>query len=252
MDIGITELGKKTMACSVHGEFRSVGRTFIGNEVWSTCPKCKEIEERRANDEESEKRRRAEAKKIDDLMNKAGIIKRYRGINLLNFEPTPNQVEAFDYAKEFIKNFDEMARKGQTLIYCGTLGTGKTRLASAMLQSLGSGRYVRAVDISRDVRHSFNGNSALSERDVVDGFVEPELLVIDEVGVQSGGNHEKLLITDIIDRRYGELKPTVILSNLPESELSHVFGARAWDRLMESCLICPMIGESLRGDENGN
>jgi DNA replication protein DnaC len=55
-----------------------------------------------------------------------------------------------------------------------------------------------------------------------------------------------MLITDLIDRRYGELNPTVICSNLNEEQLSKFFGERAWDRLMQNGAIIPITGKSNR------
>lgn len=239
------ELGLKTVECPTHGEYQSEGKSFFGNEVWSSCPQCKSDKKQREADDQKEKARRAKQLADDKAFEKTGVVPRYRGVTLENFGAKEGQSGPLQFAKKFVNDFERMKKKGQTLIFCGTLGTGKTRLVSAIIQSLGFGRYVRSIDISRDVRDSIT-SSTLSERQVVNGFVEPELLVIDEVGVQAQTDNAQMLLTDIIDRRYGHMRPTIVVSNLNEKQLASVFGARAWDRLSQNCLICPMVGGSHR------
>lgn len=65
------------------------------------------------------------------------------------------------------------------------------------------------------------------------GFTATDLLILDEVGVQFGTDYEKVIITDIINRRYNDMRPTIILSNLDELELCDYLGARVMDRMFE-------------------
>ena len=239
------ELGTEIKTCDRHGDFESKGIKYFQNDVWSQCPICADEQETAMIEKQTKEDSEAFKRRMDNFYNVAGIPKRFRDIRLETFEANRNQIDAHAMAKKFCDKFHEMSKKGQTLIFCGNVGTGKTRLATAMIQTLGFGRYIRAVDISREIRATYSSNSK-SEREAINSFAQIEFLVIDEVGVQTGTQNERLLFTDIIDRRYAEMKPTVICSNLNEKQLSEVFGERAWDRLQQSCLICPMVGDSLR------
>jgi DNA replication protein DnaC len=64
-------------------------------------------------------------------------------------------------------------------------------------------------------------------------FAQVDLLILDEVGVQFGTEFEKVIITDIINRRYSDMRPTIIMSNLTSDELSEYLGARVVDRMYE-------------------
>lgn len=244
-----SELGKTTKNCESHGEYESEGKSFMGTEIWSPCPACahdREIEQ--AENARAEKDAEEE-RKLERFYEETGIVKRYRGLTLANFNPKPSQKNAHELAEQFCVRFDEMANRGQTIVFPGNIGTGKTRLACAIIQTLGFGKYIRAIDISRDIRATYSSN-AQTEREVVQSYVDQPLLVVDEVGVQMGTEKERIFLTDIIDRRYGDLHPTIICSNLNESQLTEVFGARAWSRLKQNYLICPIVGDDLRNGDN--
>jgi len=235
----------KTEVCEKHGEYESTSFSPFGKRIlWTTCPACAEEEDRNRRDEEAQRNREIEKRQLEGKLKEFAAPKRYWGLNLENFNPTNDQNKAFVDSKKFVENFS--ADNSQVLILCGTVGTGKTRLASAIIQELDFGYYIRAIDISRKVRASYSTNE-YSEVDVIDHFVDQNLLVIDEVGVQSGTENETLLITDIIDRRYAELKSTVLVSNLNKDKLAEVFGQRAWDRIRQDAMYQPMTGQSLRG-----
>ncbi len=239
----------KTSQCDIHGEYKAGKFTILDRDIWTKCPKCIEAsaekekaKEKEVLDREAQKR----AKEIEKNLVECGLIKRYRGIKLDSINPTPDQEKALRTAVSFTERFNEMSEKGQNLIFCGTVGTGKTMLVHAIMQTLGFGYYIRAIDISRRVRNTYSNGE--SELEAINNLVGQDLLVIDEVGVQQDTKNESLLITDLIDRRYGDMKPTIICSNLNEQGLSECFGARAWDRIMQNGAIIPMTGKSNRGN----
>lgn len=244
-NLAIKVLGKKTVVCPGHGEYEAQGQSFMGNEVWTMCPACSHDKQIAEDQAAREQREREQNAALEKFYRDAGIIRRYRGITLANFCPTSEQIKPFDFGEKFINEFDLMCKRGQNLMFCGSVGTGKTRLVSAMLQTLGSGRYIRAVDISRTIRSSYDTRGK-TELDIINELVSADLLVIDEVGVQFGTANEHMVVSDLIDRRYGDMRPTIIVSNLSKSELAGIFGERAWDRLTQSCLICPVLGQSQR------
>lgn len=237
----MSQLKTKQMICDIHGDYQAEIIDFYGREIIKPCEQCAVIdEEQRLASEEREK-----SEKLREKLELMGISKRNYGVDLEKFIPVESQRLARSAAVKFVANFKEMSQKGQTLIYCGGVGTGKTMLVQAMIQSLEFGLYVRAIDISRNVRSTYSDRN-ISEIEAIKEFVNAKLLVIDEVGVQSQSESESLLITDIIDRRYAEMRPTVLCSNLDEGEMKNVLGERAWDRLKHNCFICPITGNSLR------
>jgi DNA replication protein DnaC len=72
------------------------------------------------------------------------------------------------------------------------------------------------------------------------------LLVMDEVGVQYGTDAEKVLLFDVINRRYQDVMPTILLTNLDKAGLREYLGDRAFDRIRENGLLVPFVWESHR------
>lgn len=59
-------------------------------------------------------------------------------------------------------------------------------------------------------------------------------MAIDEIGVQYDTDGEKTLIFEVIDRRYREMMPTILLTNQSKTGLKDFLGERAFDRLTEN------------------
>lgn len=226
--------------CEKHGDYEAEQIRFASTQFTRPCMKCGEEKKQAKIDEEIE----SKEKTINLEMLECGVSRRYLGIDLKKYTPLENQLLAHKAASRFVEVFDVMCETGKTIIFYGPSGTGKTMLSQAMIQSLGHGKYSRAIDISREVRESYSLNT--SEKSAIKKFTDPQFLVLDEVGVQSMTGSEKILLTDVIDRRSADLKPTVLVSNLDGSELENLFGARAWSRLMQDCFMCPINGKDQR------
>ena len=87
----------------------------------------------------------------------------------------------------------------------------------------------------------------LTERDVLNAFEQCDLLIIDEIGVQSGTDNERNIIFGIIDARYREMLPTIAISNLNESEVASLISERSIDRLKQGGGTLAFNWRSYRG-----
>jgi DNA replication protein DnaC len=85
----------------------------------------------------------------------------------------------------------------------------------------------------RMMKETFRKESQKSESDVIDLLVYPDLLIIDEIGIQFGSDFEKNLMFDILNERYENRRPTLLLSNLTVPEVKAFLGDRIYDRLKE-------------------
>jgi DNA replication protein DnaC len=137
------------------------------------------------------------------------------------------------------------------LIFIGNRGTGKNHLASALVKEfvLGKGKtalITEAIKIIRAIKESWRKEGA-TEGEVIRRFVEPDLLVIDEVGVQFGTDTERMFLTEIINDRYNMMRPTILISNLTKEELEQSVGERAVDRFKEGGGVYTFDWESYRG-----
>ena len=74
------------------------------------------------------------------------------------------------------------------------------------------------------------------------------MLILDEVGVQFGSETEENLLFDIINTRYEDRKPTILISNLDGAGVKKYLGERAFDRIREDGgKLIPFTWSSYRG-----
>jgi DNA replication protein DnaC len=86
----------------------------------------------------------------------------------------------------------------------------------------------------RSVRSTWRKGSERSEADVLDTLGRVRLLVVDEIGVGYGGDSEQVILFDVIDRRYRDMRPTILISNQDRAGFTQAVGERTFDRLTET------------------
>lgn len=130
-------------------------------------------------------------------------------------------------------------------------GTGKTHLAVALAKTLldeGYDVHFSSVRLLlREVRE-IRGSREERESETIQRRVRYDLLILDEVGMQFGSEAEHLLLFDVLNGRYEELKPTVLISNLAVDALPDYLDFRLVDRLRENGgVVVPFTWPSERG-----
>ena len=253
--LGNFETEEREFVCVEHGAYMSKvirlgGETLTENR----CPKCLAIEARIHEEAEARLQAEREAQEKRDAMRQAlkrsCIPDEYVGKTFDNFEAvTPNQVGALDLAQRFVRGWDKAKEGGYGLLFYGACGTGKSHLGCAIIHALLptiSGVYTRTADLIRYVRTSWGKDALISEFDAIRRFVDLDLLVIDEVGVQSGSANEQQILFSVIDARLAENRPTILLTNLAPNELVAPLGERLVDRIKAKCVPFAFVGKSRR------
>jgi DNA replication protein DnaC len=233
-------LGEREAVCSSHGPYTATGTRYMGKrEIWTGCPDCKEAELAAERQAEAKKQAEQAQRVIEAMLEEAAIPKRFMGRTLDNFKASNSkQSAALSIAREFASNFEIHRKKGTGLIFSGLPGTGKSHLATAILQAImpdHCGVYVTCMQMIQAVRATWRKDSEKTEVQVLKTFGAVPLLVLDEVGVQYGTDGEKNLIFEVLDRRYRDMLPTIILTNENTEGLKALVGERSFDRLTESC-----------------
>lgn len=225
--------------CEKHGAYQEKGISIFRPEPkWMGCEVCKaEEKEREAN--EKELREKIEAQqKIEARMSKAGIPIRFREKDFSSYiADTKEKKLSLSVARDFADSFEENHKKGMTLIFSGKAGTGKSHLAISIAKSVMpkyTAMYLNALDAVRMIRDTWRKDSEKSELDVLELLGSIDLLVIDEVGVQYGTDNEQMLMFDIINRRYRDCKPMILITNLGVDGFKDYMTERSFDRLREN------------------
>ena len=124
-----------------------------------------------------------------------------------------------------------------------------TMLAGAILQAIMPahvGMYTTAGNVIRMVRSTWRRDSDRSEGEVLSIYGGVPLLVVDEIGVQYGTDGEQNILFEVLDRRYRDMLPTILLANQSKDGLKQFLGERAYDRLTETGRIVAFEWESYR------
>lgn len=233
------ELGERAEVCEQHGPFTSKGERFFGRrEVWSKCPACVALEIRARDAQAQQEAAQRERERLESFIDRAAIPRRFIGRGFDNFTvQSPDQQRALDAASGYADTFEQRFKAGHGLVFSGMPGTGKSHLAAAILQAVlprHTGLYVTCMGVIRMVRNTWRRDSQQSEQQVLDTLAGVDLLVIDEIGVQYGTDGEQTVLFEVLDLRYQDQKPTILLTNQDKDGFKGYVGERSFDRLTET------------------
>lgn len=244
------------LVCVSHGKYQAyrhasqIGVALLLND----CPRCidevyaKQNAARRASDAE-----RMRSKKLREIQELAGIPLRFRSKSLTDYRATTeNQRIALTISRRYAESWPEQYRKGGSLVLTGLPGTGKTHLACAignliMPEHMASVSFGAVSTIIRSVRSTYGGKG--SETQAINDLLKPDLLIMDEIGAQVGSDHELQLLFEIINKRYENLRPMILISNLNADDLQKYLGHRVMDRFRECGTVLAFDWASFRGQQ---
>ena len=177
-------------------------------------------------------------KRLEKAFEQAMIPRRFQTRSLDNFiVENEGQAKAKKTCQWYIDTWQERKEAGSCLLFTGNVGTGKTHLSTAIANALiafgCTALFTTVSDIMRTIKATYDKDSEQSERQAIKSFVIPDLLIIDEISVNQNSEHEKRLMFEVINKRYEEVKPTIVLTNLPPELLKENLGDRILDRLRE-------------------
>jgi len=199
-------------------------------------------EEAAERDEQLRKEQeRASAIKSKELLDKSGLPKRH-------LHPIAHRGEEWHRIDSRLK-----ARLGSgfIIVLCGPRGTGKTRLAASCAREsalLGKAPwYQTAMGFFLDIKESFDGKR--SEKDVINRYCFPPLLILDEMQERGETPWEDRLLTHLIDRRYGAEKDTLLITNQTKEAFLQSIGESVASRISETGGIAVCKWQSFRNSQ---
>ena len=213
------------------------GDDWIDISVCLDCQREEEETEREQKKQELLLQERARKENIIANLKRCGIPKIFREVTLDSFvlsdkglypDDRHRQNHMMSTVKEFLEDPECTG-----LVLLGIHGTGKNHIACAIAREVYlSGRsiyYEKFSQYMRDIKVGWNikGN----ENDILKPFREPFLLILDEIGRQFGSDTERDYLEEIIDYRYEEELPTILMSNETDgAKFTEYAGARTVSR----------------------
>jgi len=154
----------------------------------------------------------------------------------------------------------EAVAGGGVVVLSGKRGTGKTvaacKLGIGWYASgrivAGSARYWRLGDLMSQQKSTFKRGDSPPMFTKSDPFTlarEARLLVLDEADEFTETDFERTELARLVDARYAEVSPTVLITNRPPSELAKRIGISILDRAREGGAFVTFTGESKRGGQ---
>lgn len=191
--------------------------------------------------------REREANRINRMVKTAGfqVIKTLEDFVWNRNIELPNGL-----TQEYMVELDFLKGK-ENLIFLGSVGTGKTHLATAIaLKACQQGRHVRFFTAASLANLLLERNNKGTLNAFLGTLRKAELLVIDEIGFVPLHKDTAELLFQVISDCY-ERKSLIITSNLEFSQWNTVFGdnrltAALIDRLIHHSHIVIFSGESYR------
>lgn len=146
---------------------------------------------------------------------------------------------------ETIKRFTSLDNNDKVLILLGAKGLGKTHLGSAIIRNCG-GKFISIEELIFKYESAQDFHAKTNREELMDLYSSTKMLVIDEIGRSMQQEKENALLNYILRRRYENMLPTVLISNLSKAELLKKLGEAVLDRLKETCISVEFEGESYR------
>lgn len=187
--------------------------------------------------------------KIESILGKSGIKKRYLSRTIDRFSVTAENKKSFEVATDYIKNFREYFTQGKGLYLEGPCGTGKTHLAIAIaLAIINTGVPVickTSIDILGDIKRCYERNSEVTEEEVLEAYKTVDLLIIDDLGKEQVTEWSVPVLYSILNERYEALLPTIITTNYNTTALAEKLSAKG-DAETATAIISRFVESSKR------
>ena len=166
------------------------------------------------------------------------------GMTFKTFDPRRPAADA-EEAKDIQNAYRQAMKFAQEpsdwLVMAGSTGRGKTRLAAAIgnfCREAGTPvMFVVVPDLLDRLRSSYNPQNPRAFDDIFEQVRNTPLLILDDLGAQSGTAWAEEKLFQLINHRYNACLPTVITTNLTVNNIDARLASRLTDPQVSTILL---------------
>lgn len=224
------------LTCQKHKQ-EYAARTFIrfdGSKCCAKCPQCKDEEElNRRKQEYLAQKVESTKHKIDNLFNQSAIPPRFSNDNFDNYiADTADKLAVKNTMLAFAHDIKANLKIGRNVLLAGNPGNGKTHLSVAAAKSAIDSGYTALFTTVGEMIDKIN-EAGWNKATAIANYTIPDLLILDEVTYTLNSEEQKNLFK-VLNKRYEQIRSTIIQTNLSIPDLKNVLGERIIDRLREN------------------
>jgi DNA replication protein DnaC len=240
--------------CDEHGQFLTRIMLRGNGSVFRTldrCPECARIESDRVETQERLADAQQRQLRLETRMRQCGLPAGFLDRTFSTFSiRLPEQQAALARCQSYALDFGQALKHGSSLVMLGGVGTGKTHLAASIANDVMRSGYTVMYSLMMDlifrIRDTMRRDSPVTTSELLDAIGSVDLLILDELGVQKRTDDVQAHINNILDRRYRQKAPIILISNLAGQQLAQSVGERVTDRLRECATAIRFNWESQR------
>lgn len=228
---GMENVERKPVECTTCYDS---GECYGRGHVPYPCPKCRQVDHAQYQREKS--------------IENANIPRRFINATVNGYKPhTPSQKTAKAIVSDYVVNLKNNLESGQGLTLWGSVGTGKTHLAVAILLAAQERGLSVHFDSEDGIFDHFKAEWGEPEKEMqfLTKLQKVRFLVIDDLGIRRPSDYVSDRYEAIINTRYANGLPTIITTNRTPEQLSEVY-ERQMSRLSEN-ITMEVLGPDMRG-----
>ncbi|MBP9742802.1 MAG: ATP-binding protein [Burkholderiales bacterium] len=222
--------------CEKHKQEYSA-RMFMrndGSQFWSTCPSCREENElAKRRQEHIEQQTESKKRLVAKLFNQSAIPPRFSDDTFDNYiADTADKLAVKNTMLGFAHDIKANLKIGRNVLLAGNPGNGKTHLSVAAAKSAIDSGYTALFTTVGEMIDKIN-EAGWNKATAIANYTIPDLLILDEVTYTLNSEEQKNLFK-VLNKRYEQIRSTIIQTNLSILDLKNVLGERIIDRLREN------------------
>lgn len=160
--------------------------------------------------------------------------------------------KSYIIARNFVKEYEQMKKENIGLLFCGTVGSGKTYLACSIANALIEEYMIRVKirNFAQIINDLQKGGFDLDKNEYIEALTNVSVLILDDLGIERDTSYAKEQVYNIVNSRYLKQQPTIFTTNLPYEKIQNsddgVEYERIYSRIIEMCIPVKVIGEDFR------